>query len=87
MNNINEAKAIPTRFTSNGSALLTKSVAIETRGRIAAQACTDQMIADKLLWTDFVSPAGKTGESTSTPAHASTLTPGRCPFSVFRSMS
>jgi len=25
------------------------------------------MIADKLLWTDFVSPAGKTGESTSTP--------------------
>ena len=67
MKNINEAKAIPTRFTSNGSALLTKSVAIETRGRIAAQACTDQMIADKLLWTDFVSPAGKTGESTSTP--------------------
>ena len=67
MTTINEATAIPTRFTKKAESLLTKSVAIETRGRIAAQACTDQMIADKLLWTDFVSPAGKTGESTSTP--------------------
>ena len=58
---------IPKRFTPLAESLLAKSVAIETRGRIAAQACTDQMIADKLLWTDFVSPAGKTGESTSTP--------------------
>jgi len=67
MKNINEAKAVPTRFTSEAESLLTKSVAIETRGRIAAQACTDQMIADDLKWTDFVSPDGKTGESTSTP--------------------
>ena len=67
MENINEAKAIPTRFTQKAESLLTKSVAAESRGRIAAQACTDQMIADNLLWTDFVSPAGKTGESTSTP--------------------
>ena len=67
MNNINEAKAIPTRFTPKAESLLTKSVAAEGRGRIAAQACTDQMIADNLLWTDFVSPAGKSGESTSTP--------------------
>ena len=67
MKNINEANAVPTRFTPKAATLLAKSVAIETRGRIAAQACTDQMIADNLLWTDFVSPAGKTGESTSTP--------------------
>ena len=63
----NEAKAVPTRFTPLAESLLTKSVAAESRGRIAAQACTDQMIADGLKWTDFISPAGKTGESTSTP--------------------
>ena len=67
MNNTNEATAVPKRFTPKAESLLTKSVAAEGRGRIAAQACTDQMIADNLLWTDFVSPAGKTGESTSTP--------------------
>ena len=67
MQNINEAKAVPTRFTPKAESLLTKSVAAESRGRIAAQACTDQMIADGLKWTDFISPAGKTGESTSTP--------------------
>ena len=73
MKNINEANAVPTRFTPLAESLLAKSVAIETRSRIAAQACTDQMIADKLLWTDFVSPAGKTGESTSTPELYSAL--------------
>ena len=73
MKNINEANALPTRFTPKAESLLTKSVAIETRGRIAAQACTDQMIADGLKWTDFVSPAGKTGESTSTPELYSAL--------------
>ena len=67
MKNNNEATAVPTRFTQKAESLLTKSVAAEGRGRIAAQACTDQMIADGLLWTDFISPAGKTGESTSTP--------------------
>jgi hypothetical protein len=73
MKNTNEANALPTRFTPKAESLLTKSVAIETRGRIAAQACTDQMIADGLKWTDFVSPAGKTGESTSTPELYSAL--------------
>ena len=67
MSNTNEATAVPERFTSNGSELLTKSVAAETRGRIAAQKATDAMIADGMLWTDFISPAGKSGESTSTP--------------------
>ena len=67
MKNINEAKAIPTRFTSNGSTLLTKAIAAESRGRIASQKATDAMIADGMKWTDFISPAGKTGESTSTP--------------------
>ena len=67
MKNTNEANALPKRFTPKAESLLTKSVAIETRGRIAAQACTDQMVADGLQWTDFVSPAGMTGESTSTP--------------------
>ena len=63
----NEATAIPTRFTSNGSTLLTKAIAAESRGRIASQKATDAMIADGMKWTDFISPAGKTGESTSTP--------------------
>ena len=67
MSNTNEATAVPERFTSNGSDLLTKSVAAESRGRIAAQKATDAMIADGMLWTDFISPAGKSGESTSTP--------------------
>ena len=67
MKNINEATAIPTRFTSNGSTLLTKAIAAESRGRIASQKATDAMIADGMKWTDFISPAGKTGESTSTP--------------------
>ena len=67
MSNTNEATAVPERFTSNGSELLTKSVAAESRGRMAAQKATDAMIADGMLWTDFISPAGKSGESTSTP--------------------
>ena len=67
MKNINEAKAVPTRFTSNGSTLLTKAIAAESRGRIASQKATDAMIADGMKWTDFISPNGKTTESTSTP--------------------
>ena len=67
MKNINEANALPTRFTSDGSDLLTKAIAAESRGRIASQRATDQLIADGMKWTDFISPAGKTGESTSTP--------------------
>ena len=67
MKNINEVKAVPTRFTSDGSDLLTKAIAAESRGRIASQRATDQLIADGMKWTDFISPAGKTGESTSTP--------------------
>ena len=67
MKNINEAKALPTRFTSNGSILLTKAIAAESRGRIASQKATDAMIADGMKWTDFISPNGKTTESTSTP--------------------
>ena len=67
MKNINEATAIPTRFTSNGSTLLTKAIAAESRGRIASQKATDAMIADGMKWTDFISPNGKTTESTSTP--------------------
>ena len=67
MKNINEAKAVPTRFTSNGSTGLTKAIAAESRGRIASQKATDAMIADGMKWTDFISPNGKTTESTSTP--------------------
>jgi hypothetical protein len=67
MKNINEANAVPKRFTSNGSDLLTKAIAAESRGRIASQRATDQLIADGMRWTDFISPKGKTGESTSTP--------------------
>tara|TARA_B110000046_G_C12877753_1_gene348815 strand:+ start:217 stop:828 length:612 start_codon:yes stop_codon:yes gene_type:complete len=63
----NEATAVPTRFTSNGSTLLTKAIAAESRGRIASQKATDAMIADGMKWTDFISPNGKTTESTSTP--------------------
>ena len=67
MKNINEATAVPTRFTSNGSTLLTKAISAESRGRIASQKATDTMIADGMKWTDFISPNGKTTESTSTP--------------------
>ena len=67
MKNINEVNALPKRFTSNGSILLTKAIAAESRGRIASQRATDQLIADGMRWTDFISPAGKSGESTSTP--------------------
>ena len=67
MNNTNEATAVPKRFTPKAESLLTKSVAAEGRGRIAAQACTDQMHADGMLWTDYISPNSKSGDSTSTP--------------------
>jgi len=67
MKNINDAKAIPTRFTSNGSTLLTKAIAAESRGRIASQKATDAMIADGMKWTDFISPNGQTIVSTATP--------------------
>ena len=67
MKNINEVKAVPTRFTSNGSTLLTKAIAAESRGRIASQKATDAMIADGMKWTDFISPNGQTIVSTATP--------------------
>jgi hypothetical protein len=62
---INEAKAVPERFTKKAGSLLTKSIAAESRGRIASQKATDTMIADGMLWTDFISP--KSEGSTSTP--------------------
>ena len=67
MSNTNEATAVPKRFTSNGSTLLTKAIAAESRGRIASQKATDAMIADGMKWTDFISPNGQTIVSTATP--------------------
>jgi len=67
MKNINEAKAVPTRLTSEGIESI--KVAIEAGEHVdkTAESAVDRLTADGIRWTDFISPAGKSGESTATP--------------------
>ena len=65
MKKVNEAKAIPTRFTLKAADLLSTVTKSEESARKKAQAAYDQMISDGMLWTDFL-PV-KREESTATP--------------------
>lgn len=67
MKNINEAKAVPKRLTSEGIESI--KIAIEAGEHVdkTAESAVDRLTADGIRWTDFISPAGKSGESTATP--------------------
>ena len=65
MKNINEAKAVPTRFTLKAATLLATATKGEESARKAAQAAYDRMVSDKMFWTDWL-PVKAEG-STATP--------------------
>jgi len=65
MKNINEAKAVPTRFTPKAATLLATATKGEESARKAAQAAYDRMVSDNMFWTDWL-PVKAEG-STATP--------------------
>jgi len=65
MKNINEAKAVPTRFTPKAATLLATATKGEESARKAAQAAYDRMVSDGMFWTDWL-PVKAEG-STATP--------------------
>jgi len=65
MKNINEAKAVPTRFTLKAATLLATATKGEESARKAAQAAYDRMVSDGMFWTDWL-PVKAEG-STATP--------------------
>lgn len=65
MKNVNEAKAVPSRFTQTAADLLGKTTSKEESARKQAQAAYDQMISDGMMWTDFLTV--KAEGSTATP--------------------
>ena len=67
MKNINEAKAVPTRLTNKGKESISNAVKAGKKAEDAQTNAVDQLIGDGILWTDFISPNGKSGESTATP--------------------
>ena len=65
MKSINEAKAVPTRFTLKAATLLATATKGEESARKAAQAAYDRMVSDGMFWTDWL-PVKAEG-STATP--------------------
>ena len=65
MKSINEAKAVPTRFTLKAATLLATTTKSEESARKAAQAAYDRMVSDNMFWTDWL-PVKAEG-STATP--------------------
>jgi hypothetical protein len=61
----NEINAIPTRLTANGRKAITASTSSQIKADGRTSATVDQLIADGLLWTDFIAPTSE--GSTSTP--------------------
>ena len=66
MKNVNEATALPARFTPKACELYEAITGKEESARKQAQKAYDQMISDGMLWTDFLSPKNNK-ESTATP--------------------
>jgi hypothetical protein len=60
-----EINAIPARLTINGRKAITASTSSQIKADGRTSATVDQLIADGLLWTDFIAPSGE--GSTSTP--------------------
>lgn len=67
MKNINEAKAVPTRLTNEGIKSICDAVKAGDKSDAMQSKAVDQLTADGVRWTDFISPTGKSGESTATP--------------------
>jgi hypothetical protein len=67
MKNINEAKAVPTRLTSEGIESIKLTIETGEYADETAESAVDRLTADGIRWTDFISPNGKSGESTATP--------------------
>lgn len=61
----NEINAIPTRLTANGRKAITSATSSQIKANGRTSATVDQLIADGMLWTDFIAPTGE--GSTSTP--------------------
>ena len=61
----NEINAIPARLTTNGRKAITSATASQIKANGRTSATVDQLIADGMLWTDFIAPSGE--GSTSTP--------------------
>jgi hypothetical protein len=60
-----ETNAIPARLTTNGIKAISNAVASQIKVDGRTSATVDQLIADGMLWTDFISPSSE--GSTSTP--------------------
>jgi hypothetical protein len=60
-----EINAIPARLTANGRKAITSATANQIKANGRTSATVDQLIADGLLWTDFIAPTSE--GSTSTP--------------------
>tara|TARA_R110000822_G_scaffold113180_1_gene244284 strand:- start:151 stop:777 length:627 start_codon:yes stop_codon:yes gene_type:complete len=61
----NEINAVPTRLTVNGRKAITSATASQIKANGRTSATVDQLMADGMLWTDFIAPSGE--GSTSTP--------------------
>jgi len=60
-----EITAVPARLTINGRKAITSATASQIKANGRTSATVDQLIADGMLWTDFIAPSGE--GSTSTP--------------------
>ena len=60
-----ETNAVPTRLTTNGRKAITSSTSSQVKANGRTSATVDQLVADGMLWTDFIAPSGE--GSTSTP--------------------
>jgi len=60
-----EITAVPARLTINGRKAITSATASQIKANGRTSATVDQLIADGMLWTDFIAPASE--GSTSTP--------------------
>jgi hypothetical protein len=60
-----EINAIPARLTINGRKAITSATANQIKANGRTSATVDQLVADGMLWTDFIAPSSE--GSTSTP--------------------
>tara|TARA_R110002126_G_scaffold230373_1_gene375153 strand:- start:40 stop:615 length:576 start_codon:yes stop_codon:yes gene_type:complete len=61
----NEINAVPARLTTNGIKAITSATASKIKADGRTSTTVDQLMADGMLWTDFIAPTGE--GSTSTP--------------------
>jgi hypothetical protein len=51
-----EINAIPARLTINGRKAITSATANQIKANGRTSATVDQLVADGMLWTDFIAP-------------------------------